>query len=257
MSEDDRAVKAARAKAMLKKRQAKKTGTPPSHTSGVISPVSERAFSPAPQERRLVTVSVDDQKQDLSDVFTGNDNGDASWLSTLPRASSPPPPPPPPPTAVVFSESAATSPNSATIASANSHLSPEEIVWLEKGNDMLNLQIEQLSSEKAELQKTMDSFRTQNEALNAELGQSGAMNVNLKSENQTLKAELERMEKTKSSWASSESSLKAEMEALRATLTQVQASKSNLQRTEDNLRAENKNLKSTLTELEAEKASAF
>ncbi|KAJ3993105.1 hypothetical protein F5050DRAFT_1801422 [Lentinula boryana] len=195
MSEDDRAVKAARAKAMLKKRQAKKHGTPPSHTSGVISPVSERAFSPAPQERRLVTVSVDDQKQDLSDVFTGDDNADASWLSTLPRASSPPPAPPP--TAVVFSESAATSPNSATIASANSH--PEEIVWLEKGNGMLNLQIEQLSSEKAELQKTGDSFRTQNETLNAELGQSRAMNVNLKSENQTLKAELERMEKTKSS----------------------------------------------------------
>lgn len=84
-------------------------------------------------------------------VFTGNsfvrDNtADTSWLSRLPRAGTPPPAPPP--TAVLFSETA-TSPNFDGLARANGSQSQDEVTWLKKSNEMLNLQIEQLVSEKA------------------------------------------------------------------------------------------------------------
>ncbi|KAJ3855071.1 hypothetical protein EV368DRAFT_80003 [Lentinula lateritia] len=250
MSEDDRAAKAARAKAMLKKRQAKKAGTPSSSTPGVTSPVSERAFSPTPTEPATV-VFVEDEKRDLSDVFVRDSTADASWVSTLPRAGTPPPAPPP--TAVLFSDTV-TSPNFDGSARANGYQSQEEVTWLKKSNEMLNSQIEQLISEKAELRKTADSSKSENETLKAELARSGAVNSGVQSEIQMLKVELESVKNAKSDWANREYSLKIEMESLRATLAQTEASKSNLQRTEANLRTESKNMKSSLAELEAAKA---
>ncbi|EEB91310.1 hypothetical protein MPER_10347, partial [Moniliophthora perniciosa FA553] len=68
MSEDDRAAKAARAKALLKKRQSAKKDKPSGSGTGtgVASPVSERAFSPAPPEDSKPT-------RDLSDIFSKGD----------------------------------------------------------------------------------------------------------------------------------------------------------------------------------------
>ncbi|KAF8807967.1 hypothetical protein BYT27DRAFT_6597494 [Phlegmacium glaucopus] len=86
MSEDDRAAKAARAKAMLKKRQQKKAADSTSATPGVASPVDlPRTFSPAPSE------NVEQDARDLGEIFA-KDASDTSWLSSLPRAASPPPP---------------------------------------------------------------------------------------------------------------------------------------------------------------------
>ncbi|RDB29429.1 hypothetical protein Hypma_015998 [Hypsizygus marmoreus] len=85
MSEDDRAARAARAKAMLKKRQREKAGgaSIATSSSGVASPISpSRTLSPAPRE------PVEEDKSDLGDVFTKG-NSDTSWLSSLPRAPSP------------------------------------------------------------------------------------------------------------------------------------------------------------------------
>ncbi|KAF9469727.1 hypothetical protein BDZ94DRAFT_23198 [Collybia nuda] len=90
MSEDDRAAKAARAKALLKRRREKAAESAgvsitASH-SGVSSPISPpRTFSPAPSE------VIEYDKRDLGDVFA-KDDSDTSWLTSLPRAATPPPP---------------------------------------------------------------------------------------------------------------------------------------------------------------------
>jgi len=87
MSDADRAAKAARAKALLKKRQREKVGgvTATTTNSGIASPISpSRTLSPAPQEL------AEEDKRDLGDVFA-KDDSDTSWLSSLPRVPSPPP----------------------------------------------------------------------------------------------------------------------------------------------------------------------
>ncbi|KAJ2912488.1 hypothetical protein MD484_g7924, partial [Candolleomyces efflorescens] len=94
MSEDDRAAKAARAKALLAKKrgQKKKAGdapgaiTPAASESPVIPP---RTFSPAPSEASFTTPANGDDKRDLADVFSAEDK-DPSWISSLTRAPSPP-----------------------------------------------------------------------------------------------------------------------------------------------------------------------
>ncbi|CCM03768.1 uncharacterized protein FIBRA_05915 [Fibroporia radiculosa] len=90
MSEDDRAAKAARARAMLKKRQQQKvTGTglsaaSPTISSPLLSPA--RAFSPAPSE-----VVEERNGRDIGDLFSNRPQGeraDGTWLSSLMRAES-------------------------------------------------------------------------------------------------------------------------------------------------------------------------
>ncbi|KAI0673603.1 hypothetical protein C8Q78DRAFT_1017957 [Trametes maxima] len=119
MSEDDRAAKAARARALLKKRQAQKAaehgGAPsPSRVASpaprVASPAPSpsRTSTPAPSEPPAATPSAAEEKHaggNLTELFTSGPaaNGtDASWLSgltrvesnTSPPAASPPPPHP-------------------------------------------------------------------------------------------------------------------------------------------------------------------
>ncbi|KAJ7016838.1 hypothetical protein C8F04DRAFT_493042 [Mycena alexandri] len=138
--DDERAAKAARAKAMLKKRQQKKTGT-----SGVTSPISpppSRAFTPAPAE------PVDEEKRDLGDVFNVSKD-EPDWLTGLARAPSPPPPaapvpaksPPPP---------AATSPQNA-LPRRTSLTSPPQA-----GKEVV-------------LQKQLSALQAENEALAGDL----------------------------------------------------------------------------------------
>ncbi|KAF8240740.1 hypothetical protein L208DRAFT_1230455 [Tricholoma matsutake] len=87
MSEDDRAARAARAKALFKKRQREKAGGVPAaaSTSNVASPaIPPRPLSPVPSE------TVEEEKRDLGDVFA-KDNSDTSWVASLSRVASPPP----------------------------------------------------------------------------------------------------------------------------------------------------------------------
>ncbi|KAG6889145.1 hypothetical protein C0992_006294 [Termitomyces sp. T32_za158] len=84
MSDAERAAKAARAKAMLKKRQREKANEAATTNSSVASPISpSRALSPAPQESKQ-------DKRDISDVFA-KDDSDSSWIADLHRAPTPPP----------------------------------------------------------------------------------------------------------------------------------------------------------------------
>ncbi|KAF8482087.1 hypothetical protein DFH94DRAFT_420238 [Russula ochroleuca] len=89
MSDDDRAAKAARAKALLnKKRQQKKpgTGAGPSTSSTPGSPLV-RAFSPP------LVDPLEDVKVDVTEILGSNsprqDASEPEWLSSLPRVGTP------------------------------------------------------------------------------------------------------------------------------------------------------------------------
>ncbi|KAL6307643.1 hypothetical protein BKA93DRAFT_747343 [Sparassis latifolia] len=96
MSEDDRAAKAARARAMLKKRQQQKaSGTPAASSPTISSPNlrPSRAFSPAPSDTSLTVVEDEKGTRNAGDLFGKHapENGsDASWLSGLHRVDSNP-----------------------------------------------------------------------------------------------------------------------------------------------------------------------
>ncbi|KAJ7750256.1 hypothetical protein B0H16DRAFT_857771 [Mycena metata] len=172
--DDERAAKAARAKAMLKKRQQKKTATStgtPGVTSPIISPPPSRAFTPAPAE------PADEEKRDLGDVFNvGKDEPD--WLTGLPRAPSPPPPaapvpaksPPPP---------APTSPPQNALPRRTSLTSPPQA-----GKEVV-------------LQKQLSALQAENEALAADLARLKPLEAqareteNLLNESRTAARELE------------------------------------------------------------------
>ncbi|KAG2155648.1 hypothetical protein DEU56DRAFT_317365 [Suillus clintonianus] len=77
MSEDDRAAKAARAKALLDKKRRKKTAG----NGALASPPPSRSFTPAPQHSAL---STEDTKNDVADLFTPADS-DVNWIESLPR----------------------------------------------------------------------------------------------------------------------------------------------------------------------------
>ncbi|KAG2138659.1 uncharacterized protein EDB93DRAFT_1338977 [Suillus bovinus] len=80
MSEDDdRAAKAARAKALLDKRRRKRVAG----SGALASPPPSRSFTPAPQES---APSTEDTKNDVADLFTPADS-DANWIESLSRAN--------------------------------------------------------------------------------------------------------------------------------------------------------------------------
>ncbi|KAI6112489.1 hypothetical protein EDD16DRAFT_1693881 [Pisolithus croceorrhizus] len=81
MSEDDRAAKAARAKAMLKKRQQKKSV---GGNVALASPPPSRSYTPAPAEP---TAPAGDGKveRDINDLFNPTE-ADANWLESLGKA---------------------------------------------------------------------------------------------------------------------------------------------------------------------------
>ncbi|OAX42673.1 hypothetical protein K503DRAFT_790018 [Rhizopogon vinicolor AM-OR11-026] len=141
MSEDDRAVKAARAKAMLKKRQQKKSVG----GGALASPPPSRLSTPAPHESAPLT---GDTKNDVADLFTPADS-DANWIDSLPRAEVPQSTPSgtlstPPPT------QASTSPHKApehAIASAF------QLKKLEEERSALQLRLQQ------EEHRTQDALR--------------------------------------------------------------------------------------------------
>ncbi|KAG7099845.1 hypothetical protein E1B28_001652 [Marasmius oreades] len=233
MSEaDERAAKAARAKAMLKKRQAaaaKKVG------SG-----SERAFSPAPSEP---PAQVEKEKpRDMSDVF-GNDDltsGDTTWLSSLTRAPSPPPVPPAitSPTSPPLSLTSATSPPPQTSIPSNGHVDEElrpesesskdglgELDILKSRNDSLQAEVEALKSEREAAFGKLNTLTTRFGELEAMKEKSEASKVEVVKNLDTIKTQLQK----------SESLLKEEQhqsQQLRERVEQIQAEKDNSIRNE-------------------------
>ncbi|KAK1233063.1 hypothetical protein PQX77_003790 [Marasmius sp. AFHP31] len=210
MSEDDRAAKAARAKAMLKKRQAAKKTVTGAVASGVASPASERSFSPAPPEPPAPAAAPAQQPQeeleeekpkDISDVF-GKDEaapGDTSWLSTLSRALSPPParsPVSPPQSQPPTQAPTVASPP----PSANGYVNDGKLEELRLENESLKARLgdlDELRSRNSSLEKERDAAREKAEGLSKRVNaletaskQSEASASRLEAELDEVKADL-------------------------------------------------------------------
>ncbi|KZT27571.1 hypothetical protein NEOLEDRAFT_1176590 [Neolentinus lepideus HHB14362 ss-1] len=168
MSEDDRAAKAARAKALLaKKRQQKKAGNHPAADSTTSSRPSSpavesaRTFSPAPSQ-----VHQEEEKKNLGDVFASHptDGRDSGWLSSLPRVDSPSAPPvasrlpvtsPPPSIRAQIAPKPVQPP--VPIQTSSNHL--EELAELESHIQSQQQTISLLVSEKATLSASLEHLR--------------------------------------------------------------------------------------------------
>ncbi|KAG6846055.1 hypothetical protein H0H87_006419 [Tephrocybe sp. NHM501043] len=158
MADADRATKAARAKAMLKKRQREKAGgaSTGASNSGVTSPISpSRTLSPAPQE------PLEGEKRDIGDVFT-KDDSDTSWIASLHRAPSPPP---------RTSNPVATSQSSVVTSPPQKHQEPigDEINILKTENASLLTQLEELQASESKLRETQNSLEEQRTRLTEQI----------------------------------------------------------------------------------------
>ncbi|KAF5374957.1 hypothetical protein D9758_000538 [Tetrapyrgos nigripes] len=227
MSEDDRAAKAARAKAMLKKRQAKKGGPAAATSPGVASPTSERAFSPAPPEQ-----PVDEEKRDLGDLFSKDDTTEpTSWLSSLTRVETSPPPP---------------THNIPAGSGSNGNDVHQLLSSLQAENESLKREVESLGAAKIELQQLQDSLRSDHAALKAQINELQSANSKLQtdeksltSERDTMKGQLSQLE---SQLQATEASLNSENAKLRDSLAKLEASNIQFDHTVASLKSERSSL---------------
>ncbi|KAG6842380.1 hypothetical protein C0991_007510 [Blastosporella zonata] len=160
MSDADRAAKAARAKAMLKKRQREKAGGTSTATtsSGVASPISpSRTLSPAPQE------PLEEERRDIGDMFT-KDDSDMSWIASLHRAPSPPPRVTSPPVASSQPPSAVSSP-----PHKHQESSTGPTLVLKAENASLLAEVERLRASESRFNEAETSFEEQRKRLNEQI----------------------------------------------------------------------------------------
>ncbi|KAG1754798.1 uncharacterized protein EDB91DRAFT_1095641 [Suillus paluster] len=154
MSEDDdRAAKAARAKALLnRKRQQKKTAG----SGSLASPSPSRSFTPAPQES---APSTEDTKNDVADLFTPADS-DVNWIESLSRVDVP---------HSVASDAMPTNPRTSSVISGK--------------------QDEELRSQLTSLQKTVTSVQNENSSLRSSLSRLEALETGTKAQLKKLDEE--------------------------------------------------------------------
>lgn len=165
MSEDDRAAKAARAKALLAKRQKAKKAGP----AGIISPPS-RSTTPA-----LSEPPGEEEKRDVADLFGGGDGSDSSWITSMPRAPSPAP-------GRVGSPASAThSPRSSAVLSPS--LSHEKEMALQR-------HMSTLQAEKDTLSFQLQQF----DGIDAQLKQAEAALMQERQSGQALKEQLQHLQ---------------------------------------------------------------
>lgn len=160
MSEDDdRAAKAARAKALLDKRRRKKVAG----SGALASPPPSRSFTPALQES---APSTEDTKNDVADLFTPADS-DANWIESLSRVDVP-------------------------RSTASNDLPPYA-----PASSFLSGQADALQSQVTSLQTTVASVQSENSSLRSSLSRLEALGTDAKAqlkkleeENSTLKLQL-------------------------------------------------------------------
>jgi myosin protein heavy chain len=160
MSEDDdRAAKAARAKALLDKRRRKKVAG----SGALASPPPSRSFTPVLQES---APSTENTKNDVADLFTPADS-DTNWIESLPRADVP-------------------HSTASNVPSTNAPTS-----------SILSGQAEMSLSQVTSLQTTVASLQSENSSLRSSLSRSEALGTDTKAqlkkleeENSTLKLQL-------------------------------------------------------------------
>ncbi|KAG5645333.1 hypothetical protein DXG03_006395 [Asterophora parasitica] len=262
MSDADRAAKAARAKAMLKKRQREKAGGA-TVNSGAASPVTpSRTSSPAPQLQE----PPEEDKRDLGDVFT-KDDSDTSWLSSLPRAPTPPP-------RVTSTLPSAISPQPSAIASphplAVSSPPPDQHEYL--SNQLAALQAENttLSAEVKQLQAAEAKAKQLENLLVEKINQINA----LQTSNTTLSDDVKRLKDAESKAKRSETiveeqrvqlntridTLESESAELTAEVERLQDAELKARQTEtllDGQRTRSRELEEQLHHLEVEKERAL
>ncbi|KAF8665466.1 hypothetical protein AX16_000484 [Volvariella volvacea WC 439] len=219
----ERAAKAARAKAMLKKRQQQKGVQQKDTGSTQPSLPPSRTTTPIPSKATPAAKSAAEEKQsDLSEVFsTTKDNPD--WLNSLPRAPSPPPtatqarfiaPTPTkatngaagrPPIPSSVSAPLFDSPKSSPVSN---YASGDQVASLQSENSSLKDQLKQLQPLKQrleELEAQIESGKTEYRSLEEEsqnrLSEIGSLLQNerktvslLVSEKASIIAELQRLE---------------------------------------------------------------
>ncbi|KAG0707550.1 hypothetical protein DFH29DRAFT_1055563 [Suillus ampliporus] len=153
MSEDDRAVKAARAKALLKKRQQKKTA---GGSGALASPPPSRSFTPTLQES---APSTEDTKNDVADLFSPTDS-DANWIESLSRVDVP---------QLMTSDALPTNPPNSSVRSGQ--------------------QDEELRSQLTSLQRTVTSVQNENSSLRSSLSRLEALETDTKAQLKKLDEE--------------------------------------------------------------------
>ncbi|KAK0246479.1 hypothetical protein EDD85DRAFT_59257 [Armillaria nabsnona] len=218
MSEDDRAAKAARAKAMLKKRQQKKAHGAPitPEVASPSSPPSSRPFSPALAE----PAPAEDEKRDVADLFATRESNDTSWISSLPRAAPPP----------------ASSPPSSLISSppplkptGHSHATNIDGGVLKARIDELESENASLSSRMLELQASQDRLRETEVILGEERKRSQQLSQDMQQLQVERETFLRNEQQTISLLVSEKASLASELERLEGLESEAQSTKSQLE----------------------------
>ncbi|KAK0208971.1 hypothetical protein DFS33DRAFT_489860 [Desarmillaria ectypa] len=220
MSEDDRAAKAARAKAMLKKRQQKKAHgasiTP--EVASPSSPPSSRPFSPALPE----LAPVEDEKRDVADLFATKESNDTSWISSLPPAA--PPPASSPPSNLISSPPLKPSSHlhTAAISNADGGSLKARIAALESKNASL-------SGRMQDLQVSQDRLKETEEILGEERKRSQQLSQDLQQLRVEREALLRNEQQTISLLVSEKASLASELERLEGLESEAQSTKRQLE----------------------------
>ncbi|KAF8640607.1 hypothetical protein AX17_000268 [Amanita inopinata Kibby_2008] len=203
MSEDDRAAKAARAKAMLNRRRQQKVGAPQtsgSESNTLVSQAPLPASSPAPSEQ------LDSDKfRDPAELFSRTDSD-----TSLPRVA-----PPVSHVSRVFPPPQATSPNALPVANGKSECDNslhDQIASLKSENATLHVDVEHIKSlesnireTNAQLKKKLLRFQEVSNQREQERGKLETLLENerqtislLVSEKSTLTTELHRLEEVES-----------------------------------------------------------
>lgn len=180
MSEDDRAAKAARAKALLKKRQQKKAAGTPADSQSVSSPPVSRPFTPqlsdqppSSEPSTSPPVGADTQFRDPASLFGDAPDGDDSWIRALSRVD---PPAPQLPTDVTSPSHTSTSPR---LSNGSGHLDDKFVKALEAERDTLRSEIERLTGVQLELQETGSRLQESESKLAKEQERSKALEAQL------------------------------------------------------------------------------
>ncbi|KAF8841944.1 hypothetical protein BDN67DRAFT_471024 [Paxillus ammoniavirescens] len=216
-AEDDRAAKAARAKAMMAKRRQQQKTVGGSRSASLASPPPSRSYTPAPAEP---TAPPEDGKPrpDINDLFSPSD-ADTNWIESLPRAEvpeaktaaqhrnpepsqkSPPPPPPPEPVGSPASlvSSASTLVNLQGVDDLRLRVVEQEkvISTLQAEQSTLRAFVSRLRGAQADAQekeKMIQEERSRCRSLEVELAQAKELNVSAMLHTEQLSQEKARLE---------------------------------------------------------------
>ncbi|KNZ76385.1 Laminin-like protein epi-1 [Termitomyces sp. J132] len=214
MSETDRAAKAARAKAMLKKRQREKANETAT-ASSVASPTNQpRTLSPAPQEPK------EEYKRDISDVFA-KDDSDSSWITALHRGSTPP---------LRIASPSVISTQSSPPVVASPPLATPQTVASQNYKDLSSDRISALETENASLQAEADRLRASESKLREAESSREKQRTQLSEQVETLRSkcgllstEVERLRAAESKLREVESSLEEQRTQSDRQVTNLQS----------------------------------